>query len=132
MGRVKKKWNDNDPKKNQTTLLQFHGFERSTTAASSENTSQKKCTKHFKCQFCDFPFAHDGARKMHQSWCKQKPKKPENVEVFPSNSNTLILPIIGDILENVCTIATPGGWNLAAIFDRQSTSKRFHEAFKPR
>ena len=70
MGRKRKdRSKDNYPAKNQATILNFKGFERS--VQSSEPQEIK--TPQFCCEFCGLSHCHDGARKKHQSSCDRKP-----------------------------------------------------------
>ena len=127
MGRKRKdRSKDNYPAKNQATILNFKGFERS--VQSSEPQEIK--TPQFCCEFCGLSHCHDGARKKHQSSCDRKPVETKEfyckkcTSVQPVDDATeVVLPILDEILNIVCKNKS-GGWNLAKIFTIQPSKKK--------
>ena len=131
MGKTSKK---NQPKTKQPTLFHFQGFEN-LSGTRNLTSSQNKFAKDFCCEFCDQKFAHDGARKMHQSWCKERPKPVETITsedlVCETNSDAVVAPILEEILDKVFEQAgstVSGGWNLAKIFVKKPSKKRLHDS----
>ena len=98
------------PVKKQATLFQFSGFVNNAVSKSS-SSEVKPC----HCQYCGASHSHDGARKMHEAWCKEKPKemfKAAKIEVSYIVQASDVVPfVVNDLLkEVVCRSINSGGF----------------------
>lgn len=122
--------NSNQPVKKRRSLLQFQGFSKSTN--SSEEVSKLEIT----CEFCQKKFQHNGAKKSHQLFCAENPNRMATNKDLNEKSEsgeliTTITSIFDEMIENVCSLTSPGGWRFAKVHKNPSQVYKMFEKREP-